>query len=70
MKIKNKKRYRIVISIITWVLCALSASFGYSFLNSMSWPFYAKFLVGILLLATPILVLCLIVELLKKEKNS
>ncbi len=68
MKNGNRMKYRITISVLVWILCALSSSFGYSFLNSLSWPSYARFLVGFLLLATPILLLFLIIELLRKEK--
>lgn len=63
---KDGKTFRIILSIITWVLCALSSSFGYSFLSSMSWPFQVKLLVGFLLLMAPLLVLWLIVELFRK----
>lgn len=63
---KDGKTFRIILSIITWVLCALSSSFGYSFLSSMSWPFQVKLLVGFLLLMAPLLVFWLIVELFRK----
>lgn len=65
---KNKKTYRIILSIVTWLLSALSASFGYSFLSSLAWPFFARFLAGFFLMATPTLVLLLIIELFRKEQ--
>ena len=70
MKNKNRKSFQIVLSITAWVLCALSSSFGYSFLSSMPWPFQARFLVGFLLMMAPLSVFWLIVELFRKEKKQ
>ncbi|MCI8422898.1 MAG: hypothetical protein HFF50_05135 [Lawsonibacter sp.] len=64
---KNRKTYRIAVSAAAWLLCALSSSFGYSFLSGMLWPFPVRFLVGFLLMAAPVLVLSLIFELFRKE---
>lgn len=69
MKNKNRKPFRIALSVTAWILCALSSSFGYSFLSSMPWPFQARFLVGLLLTLAPVSVFWLIVELFKKEKK-
>jgi len=66
----NKKSLRIALSMTAWILCALSSSFGYSFLGSMSWPFQARFLVGFLLMMAPLSVSWLIFELFRKEKGN
>lgn len=68
MKNKNKKSFRIVLSITAWTLCAFSSSFGYSFLGGMSWSFQARFLVGFLLMMAPLSVSWLIFELFWKEE--
>ena len=69
MKNKNRKSFRIVLSVTAWVLCALSSSFGYSFLSSMSWSSQARLLVGFLLTMAPLSVLWLIIELFRKENG-
>lgn len=69
MKNKDRKPFQIALSIIAWVLCALSSSFGYSFLSSMPWSFPARFLVGFVLTLAPISVFWLIIELFRKEKK-
>ncbi len=69
MKNKDRKPFKVALSIIAWVLCALSSSFGYSFLSSMPWSFLARFLVGLLLAMAPLSVFWLIVELFRKEKK-
>lgn len=69
MKGKDRKHYQIALSITTWILCALSSSFAYSFLSNMPWSFQARFLVGLLLIMTPLSVSWLIFELFQKEKR-
>lgn len=70
MKSKSRKPFRIALSVIAWILCALSSSFGYSFLSGTGWSFPARFLVGLLLALAPLSVFWLIVELFQKEKIS
>lgn len=70
MKNKNRKPFQIALSITAWILCALSSSFGYSFLSSMSWSFQTRFSVGFLLMMAPASVFWLIVELFRKEKKQ
>ena len=70
MKNENRKLLQIALSIIAWILCALSSSFGYSFLSSMPWPFQARLLVGFFLTMAPLSVLWLIIELFRKENNQ
>ena len=43
MKNQNRKPYHITLSIIAWVLCALTSAFGYSFLSGMDWSFVTRF---------------------------
>lgn len=69
MKNKDRKPFQIALSIIAWILCALSSSFSYSFLSSMPWSFPARFLVGFVLTLAPISVFWLIIELFRKEKK-
>ena len=69
MKHKDKKSIRIAWSMTAWILCALSSSFGYSFLGSMPWSFQARFLVGFLLMMAPLSVSWLIFELFRKAKG-
>ena len=68
MKPQNRKPYRIAVSIIAWILSALSSAFGYSFLSSTPWSFQARYLVGLLLMMAPSSVFLLIVELFRKER--
>lgn len=70
MESKNRKPFQIVLSIISWILCALSSSFGCGFLGSMSWSFQVRFLVGFVLMMAPLSVLWLIFELFRKEKGQ
>lgn len=67
MKPKNRKAYRITISIIAWIISVLSSCFGYSFLSGMPWSFQARFSVGLLLMMVPTSVFFLIIELFRKE---
>lgn len=67
MKVKNRKPYRIAISIIAWILSVLSSAFAYSFLSSTSWPIQARVLVGFFLMMVPSTVFFLIIELFQKE---
>ena len=69
MKNKNKKSFRIVLSITSWILCALSSSFGYGFLGGMSWSFQARFLADFLLMMAPLSVTWLIFELFRTEES-
>lgn len=70
MKNENRKPVQIALSITAWVLCALSSSFGYSFLSSMPWSSQARLLVGFFLTMAPLSVLWLIIELFRKEKSQ
>lgn len=65
---EKKKQYRIVLSAAAWLLTALSSSFAYSFLGDMPWSRPVRFWVGLLLIAAPMAVLWLIVELFRKER--
>ena len=70
MKVKHKKTYRIVVSILAVILSALSSSFAYSFLGATGWTFAGKFLAGLMLMVTPTLVLLLVIELFGKENRN
>ena len=70
MKIKNKKQYQIIISITAWIFCAVSSSFGYSFVNDMPWSFRTRFLVGLVLMMAPVSLSWLIFELFRKENRK
>lgn len=69
MEKKSRKAFQIALSITAWILCALSSSFGYSFVSSMPWSFSTRFLVGFVLMLAPVSVFWLIIELFRKEKK-
>ena len=67
---RSRRAYRIVLSVLAWVLSVFAASFAYSFLGSTSWSSGIRYLAGLVLMLAPLTVFFLAVELLRRERRT
>lgn len=64
----KKENWKIALSVLTLLISILSSSIGYGFMEGTDISFSTKFTCGMVFMATPLLVVQLLILLWKKDQ--